>query len=57
VANESFDQAYAAPPEQAWEALRQTIAQLGYKDISGNPAPRKVHDGVAQRLGVPVASP
>jgi hypothetical protein len=36
--DETIEQTFAASGQQVWEALRQTVADLRYKDVSENPA-------------------
>ena len=36
MAGEPIEQTFAASGQQVWEALRQTIADLGYKDVNEN---------------------
>lgn len=38
MAGEPLEQTYATSSQQVWEALRQTVADLGYKDVKENPA-------------------
>ena len=38
MAGEPIEQTYTASGHQVWEALRQTIADLGYEDVNENPA-------------------
>jgi len=38
MAGEPIEQTYTASGQQVWEALRQTIADLGYEDVNENPA-------------------
>ena len=38
MAGEPIEQTFAAPPALVWEALRQTVADLGYKDVNENAA-------------------
>ena len=36
MSDEKIEQTFAASSQQVWEALRQTIADLRYKDVSEN---------------------
>jgi hypothetical protein len=38
VADQAISERYDASAEQVWEALRQTIAELKYKDVNENHA-------------------
>jgi hypothetical protein len=38
AAAEPIEQTFAAPATQVFEALRQTVADLGYKDVREDPA-------------------
>ena len=38
MADEPIEQTFSADKQQVWEALRQTVADLGYKDVNENPA-------------------
>ena len=38
MAGEPIDQTFAASGQQVWQALQQTIAERGYKDVNENPA-------------------
>jgi hypothetical protein len=38
MSDETIDQTYAVSGEQVWEALRQVIADLRYKDVQEDPA-------------------
>ena len=36
--DETIEQTFAASGQQVWDALRQTVADLRYKDVSENPS-------------------
>ena len=38
MSDEAVEQTFAASGQQVWEALRQTIADLNYKDVNENPS-------------------
>jgi hypothetical protein len=42
MAGEPIERTFAASGQQVWEALRQTVADLGYKDVNENPSAQTI---------------